>query len=65
MAISSLKSGVDDADIHQIMAKVEAQVNPYRQRMSGEQLAEFGKQQLARELLEHFALPRLSMFYMR
>lgn len=63
--VSSLRSRVDEAAIRQIRSKVESRVNPYRGRMSAEQIADYEKRQVDLELLEHFALPRLGIFYMR
>ncbi len=44
---------------------LDAQLRPYRSRMSAEHLALLEKQYLERNLLEKEGLPRLSLFYMR
>ena len=45
--------------------ELDAQLRPYRGRMTAEQLAMLEKQYLERHLLEREGLPRLSLFYMR
>ena len=44
---------------------LDAQLRPYRSKMSAEHLAMLEKQYLERNLLEKAGLPRLSLFYMR
>ena len=45
--------------------ELEAELRPYRSKMSAAQLAMLEKQYLERRLLERQALPRLSLFYLR
>jgi hypothetical protein len=45
--------------------ELDAQLRPYRGKMTAEQIAMLEKQYLERILLESAALPRLSLFYMR
>jgi hypothetical protein len=45
--------------------ELEAQLRPYRGKMSASQLAMLEKQYLERSVLEKARLPRLSLFYMR
>jgi hypothetical protein len=45
--------------------ELEAELRPYRSKMSAAQLAMLEKQYLERRLLERQGLPRLSLFYMR
>jgi hypothetical protein len=45
--------------------ELDAQLRPYRGKMSAEQLAMLEKQYLERSLLECASLPRLSLFYLR
>jgi hypothetical protein len=45
--------------------ELEAELRPYRGKMSAPQLAMLEKQYLERRLLERQNLPRLSLFYMR
>jgi hypothetical protein len=44
---------------------LDAELRPYRRRLSAEQLAMLEKQYLDRRLLEFAGLPRLSLFYLR
>jgi hypothetical protein len=44
---------------------LDAQLRPYRSKMTGEHLALLERQYLERNLLEKAGLPRLSLFYMR
>jgi len=44
---------------------LDAQLRPYRSKMTAEHLAMLEKQYLERNLLEKAGLPRLSLFYMR
>jgi len=48
-----------------IRQDLEADLRPYRSKMSAPQLAMLEKQYLERRLLESQRLPRLSLFYMR
>src|SRR5258708_3950904 len=48
-----------------IRQDLEADLRPYRSKMSAPQLAMLEKQYLERRLLESQGLPRLSLFYMR
>jgi hypothetical protein len=45
--------------------ELEAELRPYRSKMSAPQLAMLERQYLERRLLERQRLPRLSLFYMR
>jgi len=45
--------------------ELDAQLRPYRSKMTAEHLAMLEKQYLERNLLERAGLPRLSLFYMR
>jgi hypothetical protein len=63
--VSSVRNRVDDAEIRQIRLKVESRTNPYRGRMPAEQFTDYVNRQMDCELLEHFALPRLSISHMR
>jgi hypothetical protein len=48
-----------------IRQDLDADLRPYRSKMSAPQLAMLEKQYLERRLLERQGLPRLSLFYMR
>ncbi|HXI40437.1 MAG TPA: hypothetical protein VNH83_10680 [Bryobacteraceae bacterium] len=54
-----------DEHLLKIRQDLEADLRPYRSKMSGPQLAMLEKQYLERRLLENQGLPRLSLFYMR
>ena len=54
-----------DEHLLKIRQDLEADLRPYRSRMSAPQLAMLEKQYLERRLLESHGLPRLSLFYMR
>jgi hypothetical protein len=47
-----------------IRQDLDADLRPYRSKMSAPQLAMLEKQYLERRLLERQGLPRLSLFYM-
>jgi hypothetical protein len=47
-----------------IRREVEGQLAAYRRKMKAEQLAMVEKQYIQKRLLEEFALPRLSLFYL-
>jgi hypothetical protein len=48
----------------EIQAEVECGLGPYRRKMSGPQIESLERQFRKRRLLEHYQLPRLSLFYM-
>jgi hypothetical protein len=48
----------------EIQGQVERGLGPYRRKMSGPQIESLQRQFLKRRLLEHYQLPRLSLFYM-
>ena len=43
--------------------ELDAQLRPYRGKMTADQLARLGKSFLDRKVYEHYGLPRLSLFY--
>jgi hypothetical protein len=49
----------------QARQELDAELRPYRSKMSAPQLALLEKQYLERRLLERHKLPRLSLFYLR
>jgi hypothetical protein len=48
----------------EIQGQVERGLGPYRRKMSGPQIESLERQFRKRRLLEHYQLPRLSLFYM-
>jgi hypothetical protein len=53
-----------DDELFRSRRELEAQLRPYRSKMSAEQIALLEKQYVERQLLESTGLPRLSLFYM-
>jgi hypothetical protein len=51
-------------ELLQARSELDAELRPYRSKMSAAQLAMLEKQYLERRLLEREGLPRLSLFYM-
>lgn len=62
-AIARARQGEDD--LFQARRDLDAQLRPYRGKMSAEQLSMLERQYLARRLFEAASLPRLSLFYLR
>ena len=63
--IATARSRQTDDQLLDARRDLDAQLRPYRSKMSAEHLALLEKQYLERNLLEKMALPRLSLFYMR
>lgn len=63
--VATARVALSESDLLLGRQELEAQLRPYRSRMSGPQLAMLEKQYLDRWLLEHHRLPRLSLFYVR
>jgi len=63
--IAVARAQQNEADLIQARAGLEAQVRPYRGKMTAPQLAMLEKQYLDRWLLEKLNLPRLSLFYIK
>ena len=59
-----LVSRAPEALLLKIRREVDAQLAAYRRKMKAEQLAMVEKQYVQKRLLEEFALPRLSHFYL-
>jgi len=47
-----------------IRRELDRQLAPYRRKMSAAQLAQLERQYIQKRLFEHFAVPRLSLFYL-
>ena len=54
-----------EEDLLRARQELDAQLRPYRGKMTAEQIALLEKQYLERELLGSSGLPRLSLFYLR
>jgi flagellar motility protein MotE (MotC chaperone) len=63
--IATVKSAQSDEDLFTARRELDAQLRPYRGKMTADQLAMLERQYLERRLLEKAGLPRLSLFYMR
>jgi hypothetical protein len=63
--IATVKSAQTEEDLFTARRELDAQLRPYRGKMTAEQLAMLERQYLERRLLEKAGLPRLSLFYMR
>ncbi len=64
-AIAAARSRQSEEQLLDARRDLDAQLRPYRSKMSAEHLAMLEKQYLERNLLEKAGLPRLSLFYMR
>ena len=58
-----LASSQDD-QLVEIRAQAERELSPYRSKMTGPQIDQLLKQYTNKRLLDHYRLPRLSLFYM-
>lgn len=63
--IAIARSTQSEDDLLAARRELDAQLRPYRGKMSADQLAMLEKQYLERRLLESAGLPRLSLFYLR
>jgi hypothetical protein len=63
--IAIARSGQSDEAALETKRELEAQLRPYRGKMTAPQLAMLEQQYLERRLLEVSSLPRLSLFYLR
>ena len=63
--VASARSRQSEEQLLEARRALDAQLRPYRSRMSAEHLALLEKQYLERNLLEKAGLPRLSLFYLR
>jgi hypothetical protein len=59
-----LLASTPDEDIVTVRAEADRDLAPYRRKMSAAQIDQLQKQYLHKRLLERYALPRLSLFYM-
>ena len=63
--IAAARASQTDDDLLQARRDLDAQLRPYRGKMTADQLSMLERQYLERSLLEKSKLPRLSLFYMR
>jgi len=64
-AVATARSRQSEEQLLDARRELDAQLRPYRSKMTAEHLAMLEKQYLERNLLEKAGLPRLSLFYMR
>ena len=61
---AALSADADEETLLAIRREIDRSLAPYRRKMSAEQLTQLERQYMQKRLLEHFALPRLSLFYL-
>jgi hypothetical protein len=61
---AALLASTPDEEIVVVRADADRDLAPYRRKMSAAQIDQLQKQYVHKRLLERFALPRLSLFYM-
>lgn len=58
------RTRLTDEDLFQMRRELDASLNPYRGRMSADQLSMLERKYLERKVFEKSGLPRLSLFYL-
>jgi len=61
---AALSADADEETLLAIRREIDRSLAPYRRKMSAEQLTQLERQYTQKRLLEHFGLPRLSLFYL-
>lgn len=61
---AALHSAASEEVLLNIRRELDRQLAPYRRKMSAAQLAQLERQYIQKRLFEHFAVPRLSLFYL-
>jgi hypothetical protein len=59
-----LLAAVPDEDVVAVRAQADRELSPYRSKMPSAQIEQLQKQFVHKKLLEKYAVPRLSLFYM-
>lgn len=62
--VAILRSAQSDEDLYAIRQSLDRELNPYRGKMTADQLAMLERRYLDTALLERSRLPRLSLFYL-
>jgi hypothetical protein len=62
--MAALLTASPDDQIVEVRAEADRELAPYRRNMSGPQIEQLMRQYINKKLLERYALPRLSLFYM-
>ena len=63
--LAMLTAMLPEAELAALRAQAAQEIAPYRRRMQALQIRQIEQQFLEKRLLERYALPRLSLFYMR
>ncbi len=63
--VAIVRTKASEEDLFAARREMDAQLRPYRSKMTADQIARLEKQYLERKLLEREGLPRLSLFYLR
>ena len=63
--LAMLLATLPEAELSALRAQASREIAPYRSRMQALQIRQIEQQFLEKRLLEKYALPRLSLFYMR
>ncbi len=63
--VAIARTKASEGDLFAARREMDAQLRPYRSKMTADQIAMLEKQYLERRLLEREGLPRLSLFYLR
>jgi hypothetical protein len=63
--LATARAAQTEEELLRARQELEAELRPYRSKMSAAQLALLEKQYLERRLLDGHKLPRLSLFYLR
>jgi hypothetical protein len=61
---AALLASTPDEEVLAVRAEADRDLSPYRRKMSAAQIEQLQKQYVHKRLLEKYALPRLSLFYM-
>lgn len=63
--LSAIKNSIDDRTLADLEAESDRALAPYRQNMRAEMILNLRKQFMHKRLLEHWSLPRLSLFHLQ
>jgi hypothetical protein len=61
---AALMASASEAELLEIRTQADRDLAPYRRQMTGPQIEQLQRQYISKRLLERWALPRLSLFYM-
>jgi hypothetical protein len=62
--IAIIKIAAEDETLIEVQREVDANLSPFRSKMTVDQLAMLERQLLKRKLMERYSAPRLSLFYL-